>query len=433
LDEIVVGPDPLTWDLDLLVDGQETLTKCVQTPLVPPVIRIPNIQVYFLCDTTGSMGGVIDGVKSKAIEILTAIGDLADIVEYGVGEYRDFGDMFVYRLNAAFTSDTTAASGGINMWFADEGGDQYEAQLFALKQLSDAPPTGPGWASDKAHVLIWFGDEPGHDPSGGVTLDQAIAALQAQDIYVIALDAGNLNGLSQATDITAATAGLYVPGLDVANIKNVIVDAIKETVPAQVNVIPNVACNTGLSVTFDPPSQSGVAGSKLCMAETLTMTGCVRDTCSVAFEDGMGNLFGEPQQITVYCSSPPDAKCKDVAVVSPGGCHPAPASVDDGSFDPAGDPITCTQSPAGPYAVGATSVTLTCVDAEGLVDTCTATVTVADVDTDKDGVLGKRYFGLSAVSSRVLSPYTPLVLPQTVLTTAPRLLTPNKRIVTETK
>jgi hypothetical protein len=132
----VVGPDPLTWVLDLLVDGQETLTKCVQTPLVPPVIRIPNIQVYFLCDTTGSMGGVINSVKAKAIEILTAIGDLADIVEYGVVEYKDFGDAFVYRLNAAFTSDTTTASNGINMWFADGGGDIEEAQLFALKQLS---------------------------------------------------------------------------------------------------------------------------------------------------------------------------------------------------------------------------------------------------------------------------------------------------------
>lgn len=73
------------------------------------------------------------------------------------------------------------------------------------------------------------------------------------------------------------------------------------------------------------------------------------------------------------------AMCQDVTVsTDPGACS-ASASIDDGSSDPDGDPLTLTQSPAEPYAVGATSVTLSCTDGlHSPEDTCTGTVTVED-------------------------------------------------------
>ena len=57
------------------------------------------------------------------------------------------------------------------------------------------------------------------------------------------------------------------------------------------------------------------------------------------------------------CPTPnqvPVAKCKNVTVSAGANCT-ANASVDDGSFDPDGDPITITQSPAGPYPQGTTN------------------------------------------------------------------------------
>jgi hypothetical protein len=57
----------------------------------------------------------------------------------------------------------------------------------------------------------------------------------------------------------------------------------------------------------------------------------------------------------------------------------ADASIDNGSFDPDGDPITRTQSPAGPYPLGNTLVRLAVTDDQGESDTCQATVTVQDV------------------------------------------------------
>ena len=75
---------------------------------------------------------------------------------------------------------------------------------------------------------------------------------------------------------------------------------------------------------------------------------------------------------------PPVAKCAARTVLADGTCH-APASIDDGSFDPdAGDAITCTQTPIGPFGRGATLVTLTCSDSHGATASCNAPVTVVD-------------------------------------------------------
>lgn len=75
----------------------------------------------------------------------------------------------------------------------------------------------------------------------------------------------------------------------------------------------------------------------------------------------------------------PVAACRDVATsTDPGTCQAASASVDNGSSDPDGDPLTFTQNPGGPYALGNTSVTLTVTDNRGGSDSCQATVTVED-------------------------------------------------------
>ena len=75
---------------------------------------------------------------------------------------------------------------------------------------------------------------------------------------------------------------------------------------------------------------------------------------------------------------PPVAQCKNVTVSADTNCS-ADASIDAGSFSPnAGDTITLVQSPAGPYPLGDTTVTLTATDSHGLSNSCVATVTVVD-------------------------------------------------------
>jgi hypothetical protein len=77
-------------------------------------------------------------------------------------------------------------------------------------------------------------------------------------------------------------------------------------------------------------------------------------------------------------NTPPVALCQDVTVEAGPVCA-ADASIDDGSYDPDGDPITLSQSPPGPYGLSDTLVTLTVTDDKGDSDSCQAAVTVADV------------------------------------------------------
>ena len=79
-------------------------------------------------------------------------------------------------------------------------------------------------------------------------------------------------------------------------------------------------------------------------------------------------------------NQPPVAKCQDVTVVAGTNCtaNVSTNDVDNGSFDPDGDPITLSLSPPGPYSIGTNTVTLTVTDNHGASNSCTSTVTVLD-------------------------------------------------------
>lgn len=74
---------------------------------------------------------------------------------------------------------------------------------------------------------------------------------------------------------------------------------------------------------------------------------------------------------------PPQVSCTNKTVVAQVTCGMS-ADINNGSSDPEGQPLNCTQSPAGPYPVGQTTVTLTCQDSAGQSSSCNATVSVQD-------------------------------------------------------
>ncbi len=74
----------------------------------------------------------------------------------------------------------------------------------------------------------------------------------------------------------------------------------------------------------------------------------------------------------------PIASCREAVVCTPEASCSAQASINNGSSDPDGQTTTLTQTPAGPYAVGTTAVTLTITDSAGASASCTSNVIVQD-------------------------------------------------------
>ncbi|WP_169787044.1 choice-of-anchor A family protein [Hyalangium minutum] len=100
---------------------------------------------------------------------------------------------------------------------------------------------------------------------------------------------------------------------------------------------------------------------------------------SVSGQGLLGVYYGCPSNAHCFMNTPPQASCRDVVELAGPACT-ASASIDSGSYDPdfSGSTLQLTQSPAGPYPLGTTSVTLIVSDGR-YSSQCTGTVTVVDV------------------------------------------------------
>ncbi len=228
--------DPDSISMSMQAGESFSIEKTVTVGYEPSTTS--PVDVFLLTDSTGSMGGIINTVKTSASAILSSAAGLGD-VQFGVGEYRDIYDAFTYRMNTDITADTAAVQAGINAWYAGGGGDWQEAQMFALYQVA----TTASWRPGSTRILVWFGDAPGHDPRNGISMSQAIAALNLNSISVESINvgyySGGLDAYGQATAISAATGGTYYSGISTSEIVATIQEAI------------TVAVNTYSSVDLD--------------------------------------------------------------------------------------------------------------------------------------------------------------------------------------
>jgi PEP-CTERM motif len=230
------------------------------------------VDVFFLSDTTGSMGASIAAVQAAATSIMTTTAGAGD-VRFGVGEYKDgpanAGDPFAYRLDSNINAGATAALNqaatltGIGLLAASGGGDLPESGLFGLQQAA----TTTAWRTGSARILVWFGDAPSHDPTfttPAITEALAKTALNANGVKVEAISLTSGPGLDAAcggTDCTAgqgtrvvtATSGALVTGIATAGIVAAINAAITSAFTNYTSVCLSPVGN-GTDVTVTTPA-----------------------------------------------------------------------------------------------------------------------------------------------------------------------------------
>jgi Mg-chelatase subunit ChlD len=121
----------------------------------------PRIEVCFVLDTTGSMGGLIEGAKQKIWSIANEMISAQPTPELKLGliGYRDRGDDYVVK-SFSLTDDIDAIYGHLREFQAAGGGDTPESVNEALAEAIHKMP----WSSDKKVLKIIFlvGDAPPH-------------------------------------------------------------------------------------------------------------------------------------------------------------------------------------------------------------------------------------------------------------------------------
>jgi hypothetical protein len=136
--------------------GDHRETPPLRPPTPPVAIRHP-VDVVFAVDTTGSMGGLIEGAKRTVWSIATHIQktDPDADVRIGLVAYRDLGDDYVTR-DFALTSDLDSVFTELSSYRAAGGGDTPEdvdAALYdALHKMQ--------WRGDARKLVFLVGDAP---------------------------------------------------------------------------------------------------------------------------------------------------------------------------------------------------------------------------------------------------------------------------------
>lgn len=335
-----IDPSEVT---ETIADGESIdITKTVTTPDIPP-----DADICFLADTTGSMGIALDSVSASIGGIMADVLLESPNAQFCAAQYRDEGDTPLFALDQALTTDTTAVQAAVDAWAAAGGGDAAEDQLHALTVMAGA---SPGWRpAPAAHILVWFGDCPGHDPaSGGETLATTIDALTTSGagapVIVLAvsvhsdfgesecpgfLDNTSLTGgAMQATEITSATGGVLFADVDEDAVGEAIAAAL-DAVEIEVEVAMVSDCTSPITTTFEPASQTVNAGEDAVFTETISVSATPEqqgqtyecdDWATIngsVMTDADGMAILEHKTITVPDTTVPTADC--IETVNPGG------------------------------------------------------------------------------------------------------------------
>ena len=165
----------------------------IDTPIDQPVVinDHPKIDVVFVLDTTGSMGGLIETAKEKIWSIATTMASAQQSPEIRIGlvGYRDRGDAYVTKV-VDLSSDLDSVYATLMDFQAQGGGDTPES---VNKALYDAVHQMSWSQQDQAYQAIFLvGDAPPHMDYNEVRYPEIVASALDKGIVINTIQCGEI-------------------------------------------------------------------------------------------------------------------------------------------------------------------------------------------------------------------------------------------------
>jgi Mg-chelatase subunit ChlD len=170
-----------------------------------------QVEVVFCLDTTGSMGGLIEGAKQKiwAISNQIAGGKPSPQLKIGLVAYKDRGDEYITKI-FDLTDDLDAVHANLKTLSAAGGGDEPES----VNQALDDAVNKIKWSDDARTLRIVFlvGDAPPHmDYADDVKYPVTCQKACKKGIIINTIQCGKSESCAKAwRDICTKAEGSYV-------------------------------------------------------------------------------------------------------------------------------------------------------------------------------------------------------------------------------
>ncbi len=170
-----------------------------------PVSR-PKVDVVFVLDTTGSMGGLLEGAKRHIWAIASRIagGQPRPDVRMGLVAYRDRGDTYVTR-SFDLNGDIDDVYARLRTFRAGGGGDTKEHVNRALQVALDKMSWRQGQRVLRQIYLV--GDAPPHEGRDGLRSTVLARRASRLGIVINAIRCGTLSGTERAWRTIASLGG----------------------------------------------------------------------------------------------------------------------------------------------------------------------------------------------------------------------------------
>jgi Mg-chelatase subunit ChlD len=243
--------------------GHATAVTSAQPRPLPPVAA-KRIEVVFVLDTTGSMGGLIHAAKEKIWSIASTLAQAQQSPEISMGlvAYRDRGDAYVTRV-IDLDQDLDSMYAKLMDFSADGGGDGPEAVNEALEAAID----DISWSQDQGAYKVVFlvGDAPPHmDYQDDVKYPRIVAAAAAKGIVVNTIQCGGAAETVAAWQhIAALGSGRYFAVEQAGS-------AVAIATPFDAELAALAAELDGTRVYYGSESELAAMASKVAATERLT-------------------------------------------------------------------------------------------------------------------------------------------------------------------